>query len=98
MPINVIPEALEVKAYMDANPDETYLSAAPKLNLPRKRISKLLTIANTLPSNYIEKIHNCNDPVIFRQLNVKRLFQIASLESEIKQSQELNSLIAKITK
>ena len=53
IPINVIHEALEVKAYMDAHPDETYLSAAPKLNIPRKRISKLLTIVNTLPSDYI---------------------------------------------
>ena len=93
-PPNIIAEALRVNAFMAAHPDETCLSAAAKLNLPRKRISKLLTIANTLPPDYIEKIQNCNDPMILRQLNVKRLFRIASLESEAKRSQELNSLIA----
>ena len=49
---NIIRETLRVKAYMDANPDETCLSATTELNLHRKRISKLLTIAETLPANW----------------------------------------------
>ena len=76
-PINVIREALRVKDFMAAHPDETCLFAAAKLNLPRKRISKLITIANNLPPDYIEKIQNCNDPKILRQLNVKHLLRLA---------------------
>lgn len=75
-PINVIQEALRVKAFMDANPDETCLSAASKLNLHRKRISKLLIIANNLPQNFITKLKNCNDPKILRKMHVKYLLSL----------------------
>jgi len=94
-PINVIREALRVKDFMAAHPDETYLSAAAKLNLHRKRISKFLTIANFLPPNYIKTIHNCTDSRILCQLSVNRLLHIASLDSSTQQSQELNTIIAK---
>lgn len=66
-----------MKEFMAAHPDETFLSAAPKLNLHRKRISKLLTIANQLPSNLITELANCNDPKTLRQMNVKHLFQMS---------------------
>jgi hypothetical protein len=62
---------------MDANPEETCLSAAAKLNLHRKRISKLLMIANQLDPNLITELANCNDPKIIRQMNVKHLFYIS---------------------
>lgn len=76
-PINVIQEALRVKDFMAAHPDETCLSAAPKLNLPRKRISKLLTIANSLPANLITELANCNDPKTLRQMHVKHLLLLS---------------------
>ena len=63
---------------MAAHPDETCLSAAPKLNLPRKRISKLLTIADQLDPNLITELANCNDPKILRQMNVKHLLNLIS--------------------
>lgn len=75
-PQNVIYEALRVKEFMAAHPDETFLSAAPKLNLHRKRISKLLTIANQLDPNLITKLANCSDPKTLRQMNVKELLRL----------------------
>lgn len=79
-PINVIREALRVKEFMAAHPDETFLSAATKLNLHRKRISKLLTIANALPENLITELTNCNDPKILRQMNVNHFYRLATPE------------------
>ena len=75
-PPNIIAEVLRVNAFMAAHPDETCLSAAVKLNLPRKRISKLLTIAETLPPNLITELINCNDPKTLRQMNVKHLLRL----------------------
>jgi hypothetical protein len=62
---------------MLANPDETCLSAAPKLNIHRKRISKFLTIANNLPENLITKLVDCNDPKTLRQMTINRLLNLA---------------------
>lgn len=76
-PENCVREALRVKKFMAEHPDETCLSAADKLNLNRKRIAKLLTIANQLPSNLITELADCNDPRTLRQMNVKRLYNIA---------------------
>ncbi len=76
-PPNIINEAIRVKDFMAAHPDETCLSAAAKLNLPRKRISKLLTIANNLPPNLITELANCSNPKILRQMHVKHLLRLA---------------------
>jgi len=84
-PINVIQQAMVVRAFMQSNPDATPFSAAPKLKLNRKRISRLLKIAEAIPDQYIEKIKNCNDPVTLRQLNVRRLLRISSLDNTEKQ-------------
>lgn len=78
-PINVISQSLWVKDFMAAHPDETCLSAASKLNLPRKRISKLLTIANHLPSNVITELANCNDPKVLPQMSVKHLLHLTKM-------------------
>ena len=76
-PINVVQQAIEIQTYMRSNPDATPFSAAPKLNLPRKRISRLLTIANNLPANLITELANCNDPKTLREMHVKRLLRLA---------------------
>jgi plasmid maintenance system antidote protein VapI len=76
-PQNFVLEAIRVKEFMTANPEETYLSAAPKLNLHRKRIAKFIQIADNLPKDIITKLANCNDPKILRQMSVQRLYSLA---------------------
>ena len=77
-PKNFILEAIRVKEFMAAHPDETCQSAASKLNLHRKRISKLLMIANNLPANLITKLADCNDPKTLRQMTINRLLDLSS--------------------
>lgn len=77
-PKNFVLEAIRVKEFMTAHPNETCQSAAPKLNLHRKRISKFLTIANNLPANLITKLANCNDPKTLRQMTINRLLDLSS--------------------
>ena len=75
-PKNFVLEAIRVKEFMDTHPEETCLSAASKLNLHRKRISKFLTIANNLPKNLITELADCNDPKKLRQMTVNRLLAL----------------------
>jgi hypothetical protein len=81
-PQNFVREAIRVKAFMDAHPDETCLSASPELNLHRKRISKFLTIANNLPANLITELTDCNDPKTLRKMTVNRLLDLAKTTDE----------------
>jgi len=77
-PINVIQQALQVKAYMQANPHETCLSASKTLNIHRKRIARLLKLADTLPTDFIEKAKNYKDPKILHQMSIKGLLRITN--------------------
>jgi len=72
-PVNVIQQALNIKAYMTMYPEETYLSAATKLNLHRKRISKLMKIIDILPPTFIEQYKDCDDPKVLHRLSVQQL-------------------------
>ena len=66
-----------MKEFMAAHPDETCQSAAPKLNIHRKRIAKFLMIANNLPANLITELANCNDPKKLRQMSLNRLLHLS---------------------
>jgi len=91
-PVNVIQQALTVRSFMQSNPDETHFSAASKLNLNRRRISRLLKIADSLPFQYTETLKNCNDSVVLRRLNVRCLFKVACLDDNQK-DQALHDLV-----
>lgn len=75
-PVNVIQQALMVRAFMLANPDETYLSAGVKLNIHRKRIAKLLRLIDALPADLIKQVSGCTDPKALRKMSVRRLLKI----------------------
>jgi hypothetical protein len=77
-PVNVIRQALTVRAFMLANPDETCLSAAPKLKINRKRIAKLLQLIDALPNDFIKKGKEYTDPKVLHKMSIKRLLEIAN--------------------
>lgn len=77
---------------MTANPDETCLSAAAKLNINRRRIAKLIKIIDTLPAHFIEKLNTCNNNSILHRLNANHLFYIAGLSTEAERLRELNRI------
>ena len=96
-PVNIILQALEVKAYMRAHPDETCLSAAEKLNLNRRRISRLLQFIDILPQRFIKEAKNYTDPRVLRALNVKTLSHIACYATDQLMEQKLRALIISAT-
>jgi hypothetical protein len=81
-PVNVIQQALTVRTFMLANPDETCLSAAPKLKLNRKHIAKLLQIIDALPNDFIEKAKEYTDPKVLHKMSANRLLEIANSEED----------------
>jgi hypothetical protein len=91
-PINVGHQAAMVKSFMTDNPEETCLSASAKLNIHRKRIAKLLKIADTLPAYFIKKISDCNTHSLLYRLNVNHLFYIAGLDTEAERLRELSRI------
>ena len=63
---------------MQANPDETCLSAALKLNIHRKRIAKLLQLIDVLPADLIEHAKECTDPKVLRKMSIRQLLEITN--------------------
>ena len=90
-PVNVIQQALQVRAYMTANPHETCLSAAKPLNIHRKRIAKLLRIIDALPPDFIEKNKGCTDRKALNQMSVNRLITLTNNTTPL----SLNELLSK---
>jgi len=77
-PANPIQQAIRVKDYLSRNLEQNFLSSSNKLNIHRKRISKLIHIIDRLPPDFIEKFKDCADPKILHYLTVKRLLKITS--------------------
>ena len=76
-PVNIVQQALMVRDYMTKNPDESPFSASPKLNLHRKRITRLMTIANNLPVSLITELAHCSDPRTLRRMSINRLLNLS---------------------
>ena len=89
--INTIQQALQVKAYMTANPRETCLSASKPLKIHRKRIAKLLKIIDALPPDFIETAKGYTTRKALHKLSVNRLMRLTSNAS----SMNLNNLLPK---
>ena len=91
-PVTVIQQALQVRAYMTANPHETCLSAAKPLKIHRKRIAKLLRIIDALPTDFIEKNKDCTDRKELHKMSVNRLTRLAGNSHHNSISEELHIL------
>ncbi len=79
-PTNIVQEALRIKDYMATK--KNCSKAAKELKIFRRRIPKLLTIANNLPADFIERMTTCTDPKILKKFKLCRLYRIASLDKE----------------
>jgi hypothetical protein len=93
-PVNVIQQALMVRAFMKANLDETCISAAPKLKINRKRIAKLLQLIDALPIEFIEKAKEYADPRILHKMSVKRLLETVNATNHNRISKNLKSFLS----
>jgi len=87
--INTIQQALQVKAYMTANPQETCLSASKPLKIHRKRIAKLLRIIDALPPDFIETAKGYTTRKALHKLSVNRLMRLTSSPKPV----SLNELV-----
>ena len=60
---------------MKANPHETCLSASKTLKLHRKRIAKLIQIANTLPPDFLKKAKDYTNPKTLHRMSMNKLLK-----------------------
>ena len=94
---NPIQQAMRAKDFLSRNLEQNFLSASKKLNIHRKRISKLMHIIDQLPPDFIEKFKDCADPKILHQLTVKKLFSISSTKDINKILKDLKNLSQQLT-
>lgn len=80
--VNIIREALYVKAHLKINPNEYAIVTAEKLGIHRRRIPKLMTVIDRLPADFQQKLYECPDNRVHRIFNLKRLYKIASFETK----------------
>lgn len=91
--VNIIREALYVKAHLKINPNEHYIETAEKLKIDRKRIPKLMAVIDRLPADFQQKLYECPDNRIHRIFNLKRLYKIASFEALESMRKAISSLM-----
>jgi hypothetical protein len=91
--INIIQQALYVKAHLKINPNEYAIVTAEKLGIHRKRIPKLMTILENLPAEFQQKLHNCQENRIHRIFSLNKLHSISQLDSKEQMVKRLDSLM-----
>lgn len=93
--VNIIQQALYVKAHLKINPNEFAIVTAEKLKIHRKRIPKLMTILDRLPAEFQQKLHECPDNRIHRIFSLRTLHEIAQLETKEQRQKAVSSLMSK---
>jgi len=96
MPKNIAQIALEVKAYVKLNPGQSNTAVADKFNVTRARISQLLKIVNNLPTDFITKLQETEDPILLRRFSGKRLLKLASFHTREHMEGAIEALMPKI--
>lgn len=91
--VNIIQQALYVKAHLKINPNEFAIVTAEKLKIHRKRIPKLMTILDRIPAEFQQKLHECPDNRIHRIFTLRALHEIAQLETKERMQHAINSLM-----
>ena len=90
--VNIIQQALYVKAHLKINPNEYAIVTAERLGIHRKRIPKLMTILDRLPAGVQQKLHACQDNRIHRIFSLQMLHKIAQLETRDQKIDTINTL------
>ena len=91
--VNIIQQALYVKAHLKINPNEYAIVTAEKLGIHRKRIPKLMSILENLPAEFQQRLHNCQENRIHRIFSLRTLHNIAQLNSKEQMVNRLESLL-----
>jgi len=93
MPENIVKITLDVKAYIEINPEHSYSLMVENFNVSRARISQLLKIIDNLPTNFITKLQETEDPILLRRFSEKRLLKIASFQTQKHMENAIESLM-----
>lgn len=95
VPKNIVAEALKVKAFLNEDPQRTYLHASQRFKVTKARISQLMKIADVLPQEFVDYMGRCQDQALIKQFSGKTLLRIAGLESPIHRQQVIGNLMEK---
>ena len=78
---NIVAEALKVKAFLNEDPQRTYLHASQRFKVTKARISQLMKIAEVLPQEFVAYMGGSEDRNLIKRFSGKTLLRIARLES-----------------
>ena len=66
---------------------------AENFNVSRARISQLLKIIDNLPTYFIRKIEETEDPILLKRFSGKRLLKLASFQTREHMESAIESLM-----
>lgn len=92
-PMNIIARANEIKAYIEAKPQRTHLDAALRFKVTRARISQMMKIVDTLPSDFITHMSQTQDRKTLNRFSGKTLMRIANLKTTKEREILINNLL-----
>jgi len=80
-PKNIAAEALKVRDFLAQDPKRSYLHASRNFNVTRARISQLMKIVKTLPTDFIEQIGHSDDYALIKHFSGVNLLKIAKMDT-----------------
>ena len=78
-PLNIVAKALEIKAYIEAEPQRTILDAAVHFKVTRSRISQMMKVIEALPTDFIGQIGQSTDRQLLNRFSGRTLQRIANM-------------------
>ncbi|MBI5237508.1 MAG: hypothetical protein HY887_03690 [Deltaproteobacteria bacterium] len=93
---NMVSEALKVKAFLNEDPQRTYLHASQRFKVTKARISQLMKIADVLPQEFVDYMGRCQDQNLIKRFSGKILLRIVGLESTNQRHHVIGQLMENI--
>lgn len=93
---NIVAEALKVKAFLNEDPQRTYLHASQRFKVTKARISQLMKIIEVLPKDFVDRMGRCHDQIVIKRFPGRTLLKIAGLKSPYKRQAVIDNFMEDI--
>ena len=97
-PLNIVAKALEIKAYIEVEPQRTFLDAAVHFKVTRSRISQMMKILEKLPPDLTPRISLSTDRTLLNRFSGRTLLKIADMPNLLDRQQYINQALATLEK
>ena len=90
---NIVALALQLHAYLAADPTRFHDEVALKFGTSRPQVSQYLKLVDQLPPDFINRMKTCKDQKTLRRFSGRTLIKISKLRSMDDRQQEIEHLL-----